>query len=120
MLVPPNNTPRNTRNLAEWLTSHAKLADACLISVESIFYGGVSRAALDDSSAWEALRGMDALKSLRLPKRPLYLSNVIPPMHPISPDRSPNERYAILRRRSRDAAINRALLSAADHFDLLA
>lgn len=120
ILAPPDDTPRDTRNLIEWLKSNAKSADACLISVESILYGGVSHAALDDSSAWEALRGMDALKNLRLPKRPLYLSNLIPPMNSISPDRSQRERYAILRRRSRDAAVNRALLSAADHFDLLA
>ncbi len=85
LVLPPKSvmgdkkTPGNIPEIRKWLLSEAKDADACIVSMDTLVYGGIVPSRLHHESTEELIKRADAIKELRKinPKTKLYLFQLI-------------------------------------------
>lgn len=85
LLLPPKNimgdkkVPANTQQIAQWLLNNIVDADACILSMDTVTYGGIVPSRLHNLSAEILIERADIVKKLRQlnPTMKLYLFQLI-------------------------------------------
>jgi len=78
-LLGNKKTAANTEGIWKWIKEKAKLADALILSIDMLVYGGLLPSRLHYLKEESATFWMDRLRSLRqeYPQLPIYASNLI-------------------------------------------